>query len=1015
MKNKQNESRENQTGFFMKLALDDLPKWITEDIEDGKMSVCDAGCAQGAGTAILSAQFPDSQVTGIDFSPNAVARAKELHPACEFRTGDIRQLPEEYDVIVSSNVLEHFYHSDQIMQSLAGKAKRYCILLLPFREYYTIPEHASYFDFQSFPLEIGGTHKLCFFKELTMQGEQEKYWYGEQILVVYGQKEHLSSQNLTLRNLYNGYIEERTNIITHYDTVIHTLNQQLEESESEKKNFVLSERFSELYQDYTEAKKQITAYYMRELEKAKLANEKLEEENAAYREVISSLEENEVQKDEIIKKYARDLKHTSKELELRQSEKTYDAENLQNIQQILEGIRIQQNSRIYRIGLVFKRFLIQCIQTRDRKDFVKWLQVRFLKKPYRVKALGEFDELERVKQAASNIYCSSMQEEPQEHASVCFKQTPKIIIFASVPFYDVGGGQRSAQFARTFHALGWQVFYIYGFPCTEKNAASMFIPAVLHRQIDEMTQEQSADMINGAQLAVFEIPYFKFEPFLDLAKQTGCVTVYEQIDNWDSSLGSLFYDDAVFQRFLEKADFITVTARKLGEKIREHTSRSYLYLPNAVNTELFEPSRQYPCPSDLKRGSKTLIYFGSLWGEWFEWDKIDYLAEKCPECEINLIGDYSGCMERFEKKKKHVHFLGLKKQTELPAYLQYSDYALLPFKNSTIGAYVSPLKIFEYIAMNKRVLATSLDDIRNYPNVFCSDSKKDWAEYLKQEPQSLEDSSIFTARNNWFARCEKLLELVPESAKSPDRGGISVIVLNHNNRTVIHRCVESLLIHNRRYQYEILVVDNASTDGSYEELEQAYQDKIILVKNNRNGCSSGRNLGVKHASGKYICFLDSDQWVVSDYWLDSVLKLLQEQTAIGAAAWNAGWFSKGQTTGPIVDYLPQRAVSHAKIWYRTDIAYLATSGFVMERVLFEQVGGFDESYDPTCYEDTDLSLKIRDAGYELAYCPYMAIMHLPHQTTQSGSHRHTKLMEKNGAYFKKKWEEKNPELLEYYL
>lgn len=1013
VKNQQNEKREKQTEFFATLALSYLPKWITEDIEEGQMTICDAGCAQGAGTAVLSAQFPNSKVTGVDFSSNAVARARELHPACIFQIGDIRDLSQGYDVIFISNVLEHFYHSDQIMKKIVKKAARYCIMLLPFREYYTIPEHASYFDFQSFPLEISNTHKLCFFKELTMHGEQEEYWYGEQILLVYGQKEYLSSQELTLRNLYNGYIEERTRIIKHYDTMIDTLHQRLAESEYEKQNFVLSEKFSELYNDYAKTKKQITEYYMQELHSEKSKIEKLETENAKQKEDILFFQEKEAHKDEIIKKSGEDLKRAEKKLQEYQMAKAYDMENLQNVQQILECIQIQQSSRIYRIGLAVKRFMIQCILTHDRRDFIKWLAVRFLKKNYAVKALREFDELENVKRAADNIYCNSIQEELPEY--IHLKQTPEIIIFASVPFYDIGGGQRSAQVTRTFNALGWQVYYIYGFPCTEKNMARIYIPAVLHKQIDEISKDQLEDIINNAILAIFEIPYYKFEPYLDIAKQTGCVTVYEHIDNWDSTLGNLFYDDAVFQRFLEKADWITITAKKLGEKIREYSSRPYLYLPNAVNTELFEPLKQYKCPVDLKRGRKTLIYFGSLWGEWFEWDKIDYIAQECPDCEINLIGDYSGCMEHFQNKKKNVHFLGLKEQAELPGYLQYSDCALLPFKNSSIGAYVSPLKVFEYIAMNKRVLATRLDDIQGYPNVYCSDSKKEWADYLRNSPTELEDSSIFTAQNNWFARCGKLLEKISDNTKEPDSGTISVIVLNHNNQKVIQRCVESLLVHNRRYHYEIVVVDNASTDGSYEFLEKKYQDKVILIKNNRNGCSSGRNLGVKNAGGKYICFLDSDQWVVSDYWLDSVLKLMQDHVNIGAAAWNAGWFTKGQTTGPIVDYMPERAVSHAKVWYRTDIAYLATSGFIMERYLFEQVGGFDEYYDPTCYEDTDLSLKIRDAGYELAYCPYMAIMHLPHQTTQSGSNRHKKLMDRNGIYFKKKWEEKNPALLEYYI
>ena len=274
------------------------------------------------------------------------------------------------------------------------------------------------------------------------------------------------------------------------------------------------------------------------------------------------------------------------------------------------------------------------------------------------------------------------------------------------------------------------------------------------------------------------------------------------------------------------------------------------------------------------------------------------------------------------------------------------------------------------------------------------------------------ETDDFIAKNNWYSRCAEIIEEF--NAIKKEFPEISVVVLNYNNKKVIERCVRTLLAHNKRYSYEVIVVDNGSSDGSYELLEQKYGKKIKLIRNEVNGCSSGRNLGVKYARGEYILFLDSDQWVVSDYWLDSALALLENNVTIGAVAWNAGWFEKGKTYGPIVDYSPNRAIENANIWFRTDIAYLATSGFLMKKDLFEKVEGFDEFYDPTCFEDTDISLKIRNEGYEIAYCPYMAIMHLPHQTTQSGSEKHTQLMERNGEYFWNKWVSKNEKLLEYY-
>lgn len=458
---------------------------------------------------------------------------------------------------------------------------------------------------------------------------------------------------------------------------------------------------------------------------------------------------------------------------------------------------------------------------------------------------------------------------------------------------------------------------------------------------------------------------------------------------------------------------ITVTARMLGEKVTEKCSRSYLYLPNAVNIEIFEPSRTYARPNDLFVGrKKTLLYFGSLWGEWFDWEKIDYIARNCPDCAINLIGDYSGCRDRMTTLPKNVHFLGIKKQTELPAYLAYTDLALLPFKNCEIGKYVSPLKIFEYIAMNVRVLATPLDDIQDYPNVVCSDSNEGWAEAVETNTP-VQDSNVFISQNNWFARCQEILECANSVRKSYP--SVSVIVLNRNNKSVIKRCVDSLLAHRQYAKYEIIVVDNQSEDGSFEFLKEEYADQIVLVQNNKNGCSSGRNLGVKMAQGDYLCFLDSDQWVISDLWMENSLYLLEQYGKIGAVSWGAGWFSPGKVVGSIVDYYELRGIRRARYAYRRDIAYLATSGLMMKKRLFEEIGGFDEAYDPTCFEDTDLSLSIRHAGYELAYCPNIPIMHLPHQTTNSGSAAHKALMARNGKYFETKWKRLHSELLEYYL
>lgn len=700
---------------------------------------------------------------------------------------------------------------------------------------------------------------------------------------------------------------------------------------------------------------------------------------------------------------------------------SFENEKKKNYIAMRESLTYMQNAKDYKCLLAKRRFVEQFIRGSwaEKKDFLRWVWSKIIRKDNGARWLREFDPLENVKvqlEQLQNWDRMLPQANIAANPDFALKREKQVFIFAGVPFYDIGGGQRSAQLARILNSMGYAVYYIHYFaadgvadPYANGNESC---PAIIHTNVDAFSVADMKKILRKNAVFIFEIPAIKYKPFFDYANSHGIPTVYEHIDNWDTSLGAGFYEEALFRQFVEEASLVTVTARLLGEKIKEVSpQREYLYLANAVNSTLFEPLKTYKKPADLVQGKRTLLYFGSLWGEWFDWEKVIYVAEHCP-CEINLIGGYSGVPVDMKKLPANIHFLGEKKQDTLPAYLAHSDIALLPFKNSEIGKYVSPLKVFEYIAMNKPVLATPLDDISGYPNVVVSDDKEEWAKAVMAE-WPVQSAEVFTSKNSWYARCNAILNHTVQKTMAVPK--ISIIILNHNNMKVIFRCVSSLLAFNERYNCEIIVVDNASTDGSYEELERQYGDKIVLVKNPKNGCSSGRNLGVRAAHGEFLFFLDSDQWAISESYLDNAIEILQREQHIGAVGWAAGWFSPGACTGPIADYYPNRAIESPQILFRTDIAYLGSGGLLLKKSLFDEIGGFDESYDPTCFEDTDLSLKIRHAGYELAYCPYIGLMHLPHQTTHSGSSEHQKLIAEHGAYFMKKWQEIEPTLLEYYI
>lgn len=608
-----------------------------------------------------------------------------------------------------------------------------------------------------------------------------------------------------------------------------------------------------------------------------------------------------------------------------------------------------------------------------------------------------------------------------EKQVITTKTEKKVYIFTNIPYFDVGGGQRAAQLAKTFNNMGYQVEYYYAFNSSETVKHSMLLPVTVHKKIGKLKLGEFENKIDENSIFIFEAPMDMFLPFLKIAEKKKSKTIYENIDNWETSLGNMFFSEKALKEFLEKSTVLVGTAKLLVEQINKYLekykilNKQVIYLPNAVDSDLFEPRKEYEKPQDLIKGSKTLIYYGSLWGSWFNWEIIEQVATNCKDTSINLIGDYAGIIDIVKKMPKNVHFLGLKKQTELPSYLYYSDYAILPFKTDEIGKYVSPLKIFEYIAMNKPVISTPLDDILEYKNVHCSNDSKDWIKWINEGIDfNKEERNYFISENDWYSRASKIIQNLEKSKKCDIEfyDNISIIILNYNNKNVIENCLDSILKFNDRYNVEIIVVDNQSTDGSYELLQEKYKEKIKLYRNSKNGCSSGRNLGVKNATKEYIMFLDSDQWILHKYWLEPYIEILNKDKKVGALGWAAGWFNKDGYSYHVVDSFPYKYMPPIGL-YRCDIGYLGTGGMILKKELFDKIEGFDLHYDPTCYEDTDLSLKVRNEDLEIAYTTYLGVGHLPHQTTKSGSKEHNNLIKSKGDYFVSKWKKINPKLLKY--
>lgn len=216
---------------------------------------------------------------------------------------------------------------------------------------------------------------------------------------------------------------------------------------------------------------------------------------------------------------------------------------------------------------------------------------------------------------------------------------------------------------------------------------------------------------------------------------------------------------------------------------------------------------------------------------------------------------------------------------------------------------------------------------------------------------------------------------MPEKYKS-----VSIVILSYNSREDLAECIPSLL--SQTYtNFEIIVVDNASTDGSEDFIRTNYSE-IKLVQTGENlGYPAGNNAGFEVAEGDFIVVVNPDT-VTDPKWLEELIKPLESDSTIAA------------TTSKILMYYDKDKINTcANTNHHTGLTFCrglnkpmdefnscqavgAVSGcsFAIRRDILKHINGFDPDFF-LYQEDADLSWRIRFAGGKILYVPESVIYH----------------------------------------
>ncbi|HEU0274441.1 MAG TPA: glycosyltransferase [Candidatus Udaeobacter sp.] len=271
-------------------------------------------------------------------------------------------------------------------------------------------------------------------------------------------------------------------------------------------------------------------------------------------------------------------------------------------------------------------------------------------------------------------------------------------------------------------------------------------------------------------------------------------------------------------------------------------------------------------------------------------------------------------------------------------------------------------------------------------------------------------SGAFRAHGERLAPIEPPVPTRPIEFPLHEEIEVSIIIPVFNQFRFTHACLASLQEHEGTERFEVIVVDDCSTDDTAEAVPR--MPGVVYLRNEANsGFIASCNRGAEKARGKYLVFLNNDT-LVRRGWLEALLDTFAEEPEAGivgskllypdgrlqeaggiiwqdGSGWNFGKFD--DSAKPEYNYLRE-----------TD--YCSAAALMIPKALFHKVGGFDSRYAPAYYEDTDLAFKVRRAGYNVLYQPLSEVVHYEGATggtdLASGTKKHQEI---NRLVFAEKW------------
>ena len=511
---------------------------------------------------------------------------------------------------------------------------------------------------------------------------------------------------------------------------------------------------------------------------------------------------------------------------------------------------------------------------------------------------------------------------------------------------------------------------------------------------DRLGSEQAAGIVSCLEelyrewaivesCVILQLPFWR-RIGLSLGERFGAKVLYDCLDHWRHMPRVGPFNLAEEKKLFSECDVSVVTAKGMTASRHRDKDPSIL-IRNGVDYEFF--SRPQANEEMASIAKPTVGYFGAL-ADWFDYDLMFEVAEARPQYSFVLIGGYETEQTRGTNHflrlsgLPNVHFLGHQAYSELPSFLAHFDACIIPFRVNELTRMFDPVKLYEYLSQGKPVVATEMAELEYCSNlIYVADDARDFAHKVDLA-LSEDDASLglkrrsFAAANNWTQRFEAMDAAVRASFPLT-----SIVVVTRNSEDFIAPCLDSIRRNTSYPNYEVIVVDNASQDGTRRILasytEQEPRLRVILQDDNA-GFAQASNVGVEQAGGDYLALLNVDT-IVTWGWLERLLRHCRGDTGVGAVLPVTNWASNEARINVAYTQMSEMekfAASLARRQWGQSLSLEMVPLFcaVIPRAVWNELGPLDPRFQVGMFEDDDYSLRIRKAGLRIV-CAEDCLVH----------------------------------------